>query len=166
VQEAKGIELPTSLVNSCDLQLAVDAVPANVVSAVQYLAGTPWNPYSKVPSRLSTEAFKAESETSFSRGIKNVDIDIEEDIVVKNDYVPYDRRVLRLPTNSTVDVLDGAAESFPAILEATSILDSSTPAALKGKAGRQGMLTLQKTLAVLASRQLALPLGRLKIYEC
>lgn len=99
-------------------------------------------------------------------GFENLDVVREEDPEVKSNTMPYDFRLLRLPADSSIDNLDGATDTVPAILEATCILDSSIPAALRGKAGRQGIISLQKTLAILASRQLALPLGRCKtIYQ-
>lgn len=162
MQEAKSIDPVATNYSPWNLRIAVDTMPAKVLSAVQYLARSQWNPYSKIASQLSSDICFSGSETSIMPGVDNLDIDREEDSEFKSIAVPYGYRLLRLPANSSIDLLDGAAESFPAILEATCILDSSIPAALRGKAGRQGMISLQKTLAVLANRQLALPLGRSK----
>ena len=162
MQEANGIDLGVANPSPCDLLIAVDTVPAEVLSAAQYLAGSPWTPYSKVSSRLSNGVFNSEFETSFNCDVENLDVDSVDNLDVKSARVPYDHRTLRLPDKPSIDILDGASESFPSILEAASILDSSVPTALRGKAGRQGMISLQKTLAILASRQLALPLGKFK----
>ena len=162
VQEAKGIDPVATNFNPCNLRIGIDTLPAGVLSAVQYLARSQWTPYSKIALQLSSDVFFSESETSIMPGIENLDVDREEDTELKRSVVPYGYRLLRLPADSSINLLDGAADNFPAILEATCILDSSIPAALRGKAGRQGMISLQKTLAILASRQLALPLGRSK----
>ncbi|KAH7621150.1 putative Anaphase-promoting complex subunit 1 [Nannochloris sp. 'desiccata'] len=158
--EAKGIDPVATKFSPCNSRIAVDTLPAKVVSAVQYLARSPWTPYSKISSQLSNDFFHSESETSIMPGFENLDVVREEDPEVKSNTMPYDFRLLRLPADSSIDNLDGATDTVPAILEATCILDSSIPAALRGKAGRQGIISLQKTLAILASRQLALPLGR------
>lgn len=158
--EAKGIDPVATKFSPCNSRIAVDTLPAKVVSAVQYLARSPWTPYSKISSQLSNDFFHSESETSIMPGFENLDVVREEDLEVKSNTMPYDFRLLRLPADSSIDNLDGATDTVPAILEATCILDSSIPAALRGKAGRQGIISLQKTLAILASRQLALPLGR------
>lgn len=148
--------------NSCETRIAIDNVPGKVASAIQYLTKSPWATCSKILSQLSDEKSIFGSKAAFNCPIENANIDKEETLDVESSDAPYDRRPLRLLMNSSTDILDGASESSPAIFEAACILDSSIPVALRGKTGRQGMISLQKTLAVLATRQLALPLGKLK----
>ena len=62
--------------------------------------------------------------------------------------------------STTSDILrECDASALPAIDDAALLLDSSLPVVLNGKIGRQGVGSLQKTLGILANRQLALFLG-------
>ena len=150
LQDANDNGLPSKIINPSTLRIEIDTVPGEVTSAIQYLTGGSW---SKILSQASSKK---------PSGRKTPFIGATEDL--KRHEIcgpPYDYRPLRPQIASSTDILDGVSESIPAILEASYILDSSIPPALRGKAGRQGMISLQKTLAILASRQLALPLGKL-----
>ena len=76
---------------------------------------------------------------------------------------PYNVSPLRTATSLSPDMDASILLTSPAINEATAILDATAPAKLNGKIGREGNAYLQKTLELLAYRQLALPLGKINL---
>lgn len=80
--------------------------------------------------------------------------------VSSDDVAPYNVSALRVATSLSPDMDASIALASPAVNEATAILDATAPAKLKGKIGRESNGYLQKTLELLANRQLALPLGK------